>query len=123
MAIVGLILLIACANVANLLLARAAARRKEIGIRMALGAQRADVCRLFVRHGLWLSAVGVALGIGAALGFTRLMSSLVFGVSTTDPVTYVTVSASLGGVALLATYLPARRAARVDPISALRWEA
>jgi putative ABC transport system permease protein len=64
----------------------------------------------------------VAPGIGAALGVTRLMSSLLFGVSTTDVVTYVTVSASLGGVALLATYIPARRAARVDPISALRWD-
>jgi predicted permease len=98
----------------------AAQRTREIGIRMALGAQRGDVSRLFVRHGLWLTALGVALGIGAALGFTRLMSSLVFGVSTTDAVTYATVSASLGGVALLATYLPARRASRVDPISALR---
>jgi putative ABC transport system permease protein len=100
----------------------AAQRTREIGIRMALGAQRGDVSRLFVRHGLWLTALGVALGIGAALGFTRLMSSLVFGVSTTDVVTYVAVSASLGGVALLATYLPARRASRVDPISALRWD-
>jgi putative ABC transport system permease protein len=99
-----------------------AQRTREIGIRMALGAQRRDVARLFVRHGLWLTTLGVALGIGAALGFTRLMSSLVFGVRTTDLVTYLTVSASLGGVALLATYVPARRAARVDPISALRWD-
>jgi predicted permease len=100
----------------------AAQRTREIGIRMALGAQRGDISRLFVRHGLWLTALGVALGIGAALGFTRLMSSLVFGVSTTDAVTYATVSASLAGVALLATYVPARRASRVDPISALRWD-
>jgi putative ABC transport system permease protein len=99
-----------------------AQRTREIGIRMALGAQRRDVSRLFVRHGLWLTTLGVALGIGAALGFTRLMSSLVFGIRTTDLVTYLTVSASLGGVALLATYVPARRAARVDPISALRWD-
>jgi putative ABC transport system permease protein len=97
-----------------------AQRTREIGIRMALGAQRRDVCRLFVRHGLWLTAIGVALGIGAALAFTRLMSSLVFGVSTTDVVTYVSVSVSLGGIAWLATYLPARRAARVDPLCALR---
>jgi predicted permease len=100
----------------------AAQRTREIGIRLALGAQREDVSRLFVRHGLWLTGLGVALGIAAALGLTRLMSSLVFGVSTSDTVTYAIVSASLGGVALLATYLPARRASRVDPISALRWD-
>jgi hypothetical protein len=99
-----------------------AQRTREIGIRVALGARPGDVSRLCVRHGLRLTALGVALGIGAALGFTRLMSSLVFGVSTTDLVTYVIVSASLGGVALLATYLPAPRASRVDPISALRWD-
>jgi ABC-type antimicrobial peptide transport system permease subunit len=97
-----------------------AQRTREIGIRMALGAQPGDVCRLFVRHGLWLTAIGVAVGIGAALAFTRLMSSLIFGVSTTDVATYLAVSASLGGVAWLATYLPARRAARVDPLGALR---
>ncbi len=100
-----------------------AQRTREIGIRMAFGAQRRDVCRLFVRHGLWLTACGVAIGIGAALGFTRLMSSLVFGVTTTDVLTYVTVSAILGGMASLASYLPARRAARVDPLRALRWDA
>jgi putative ABC transport system permease protein len=99
-----------------------AQRTREIGIRMALGARPGDVSRLFVHHGLRLTALGVALGIGAALGFTRLMSSLVFGISTTDLVTYVSVSASLGGIALLATYLPARRASRIDPISALRWD-
>jgi putative ABC transport system permease protein len=100
----------------------AAQRTREIGMRMALGAQRRDVTILFVRHGLWLTGIGVALGVGAALALTRLMSSLVFGISTTDVVTYATVSASLEGVALLATYLPARRASRVDPISALRWD-
>jgi putative ABC transport system permease protein len=115
-------LLLAALGIYAVLSYDVAQRRREIGIRMALGAQRRDVARLFVRHGLWLTTLGVALGIGAALGFTRLMSSLVFGVRTTDLVTYLTVSASLGGVALLATYVPARRAARVDPISALRWD-
>jgi putative ABC transport system permease protein len=97
-------------------------RTREIGIRMALGARPEDVSRLFVRHGLWLTGLGVGLAIAAALGLTRLMSSLVFGISTTDVVTYATASASLGVVALLATYLPARRASRVGPISALRCE-
>ena len=89
-------------------------------IRLALGAQREDVSRLFVRRGLRLTGVGVALGLAAALGLTRLMSSLVFGVSTTDFPTYAIVSSLLSGVAWLATSLPARRASRVDPIVALR---
>ena len=76
--------------------------------------------RLFVRHGLWLTGAGVALGVLSAIGLTRLMSSLLFGVSPMDPVTYAAVSVALAAVALLATYLPARRAARIDPIVALR---
>ncbi|MGH9161155.1 MAG: ADOP family duplicated permease [Vicinamibacteraceae bacterium] len=95
-------------------------RTREIGIRMALGAQRRDVSRLFVRHGLWVTGIGLALGIGAALALSRLISSLLFGVSAADPITYAAVAASLGGIALLATYLPARRAARVDPAVTLR---
>ncbi len=95
-------------------------RTREIGIRMALGAQAGDVRRLFLRHGLLLAAVGIGLGIGLALALTRVMSALLFGVSPMDPVTYVTVAAGLATVALLATYLPARRASRTDPIIALR---
>jgi ABC-type antimicrobial peptide transport system permease subunit len=95
-------------------------RTREIGIRMALGAQIGDVRRLFLRHGLLLTGAGIALGSGIALALTRLMSALLFGVSPMDPVTYVVVAASLGTVALLATYLPARRASRTDPIIALR---
>ncbi|MGH9159413.1 MAG: FtsX-like permease family protein [Vicinamibacteraceae bacterium] len=95
-------------------------RTREIGIRMALGAQAGDVCGLFVRQGLWLTAIGIVLGVAGTLALTRLMSSLLFGVSAMDPVTYLAVAASLGGVALLATYLPACRASRIDPISALR---
>ncbi|MPY88903.1 MAG: FtsX-like permease family protein [Luteitalea sp.] len=106
---------IRCSNVAH-----RNQRTREIGIPMALGAQRRDVSLLFVRHGLWLTGIGVALGVGAALALTRLMSSLFFGVSTMDPITYAAVAASLGAVALLAIYLPARRASRIDPISALR---
>ncbi|MGH9162505.1 MAG: ABC transporter permease, partial [Vicinamibacteraceae bacterium] len=98
----------------------AAQRTREIGIRMALGAQTGDVRRLFLRHGLGLTLTGIALGVGAALLLTRVMSALLFGVSPTDPITYAGVAAGLAAVALVATYLPARRASRIDPIIALR---
>ena len=98
----------------------AAQRTREIGVRMALGAQASDVRRLFVGHGLKLVAIGLVLGIASALALTRLMSTLLFGVGPMDPTTYVAVSLVLGTVALVATYLPARRAARVDPMTALR---
>jgi putative ABC transport system permease protein len=97
-----------------------AQRTREIGIRIALGAQIGDVRRMFLRHGLRLTATGIALGIGAALGLTRVMSALLFGVGPMDPMTYAAVAGALTGVALLATYLPARRASRVDPMIALR---
>jgi ABC-type antimicrobial peptide transport system permease subunit len=95
-------------------------RTREIGVRIALGAQMADVRRLFLRHGLWLTATGIVLGIGVALVLTRVMSAMLFGVGPADPLTYAAVSAALAAVVLLATYLPARRAARVDPVVALR---
>lgn len=98
----------------------AAQRTCEIGIRMALGAQTGDVRRLFLRHGLVLTLGGITVGIGAAMFLTRVMSALLFGVTPTDPVTYVAASAGVAAVALLATYLPARRASRIDPIVALR---
>jgi ABC-type antimicrobial peptide transport system permease subunit len=75
---------------------------------------------LFLRHGAWLTAAGLALGLGAALALSRVMSALLFGVSSADPITFAAVGATLGAVALLATYLPARSASRVDPIAALR---
>jgi predicted permease len=98
-------------------------RTREIGIRMALGAAARDVSRLFVRQGLVLTAVGVVLGLVAAAALTRAMTALLFGVSALDPMTYGGVALGIGVVALAATYLPARRAARVDPAAALRWEA
>jgi ABC-type antimicrobial peptide transport system permease subunit len=101
----------------------AAQRTREIGVRMALGAQASDVRRLFLGHGLKLVAAGLVLGVAAALTLSRLMASLLFGVGPTDPVTYVAVSLLLGTVALVATWLPARRAARVDPVVALRTDA
>jgi putative ABC transport system permease protein len=101
----------------------AAQRTREIGIRMAVGAQLSDVRALFLRHGLWLTAIGITIGIAMSLVLTRVMSALLFGVKPTDPMTYVAVSAALAAVALFATHLPARRAARVDPMVALRADA
>jgi predicted permease len=101
----------------------AAQRTREIGVRMALGAQAADVRRLFLSHGVKLVAVGIVLGVAGSYALTRLMAALLFGVGPTDPATYGIVSATLALVALVATYLPARRAARVDPIVALRTDA
>src|SRR6266436_4191830 len=97
-------------------------RTREIGIRVALGAHRADVLRLVAGMGLKLAAIGVAIGVALALGLTRLIATFLFGVKPTDPVTYAVVGAPLIGVALLASYIPARRATRVDPMTALRYE-
>jgi putative ABC transport system permease protein len=95
-------------------------RTREIGVRMALGAQIGDVRKMFLRHGLSLTAIGIAIGIGVAVVLTRVMSTFLFGVGPMDPMTYAAVSGALAAVALLATYLPARRASRVDPVVALR---
>jgi putative ABC transport system permease protein len=97
-------------------------RRHEIGIRMALGAQRADVLRMILRQGMWLTACGVVLGLVAAFGLSRLMSSLLFGVSPTDPLTFVLVALALAAVTLVACLVPARRALKIDPMIALRYE-
>jgi ABC-type antimicrobial peptide transport system permease subunit len=97
-------------------------RTREIGIRLALGAQLGDVRRMFLRHGLRLTAAGIVIGIGVALLLSRVMSALLFGVGPADPVTYAAVSATLAAVGLLATYLPAYRATKRTPVEALRAE-
>lgn len=97
-------------------------RTREIGIRMALGAQHGDVLKLIIRQGLTLTVIGMAIGAAAALALTQSMKALLFGVSATDPFTFIGVGLVLAGVSFLACYLPARRAARVDPMVALRCE-
>jgi len=97
-------------------------RQREIGIRLALGAQQANVLQMVLRQGTKMALVGVVIGMGAAFALTRLMTSLLFGVTARDPLTFAAVAALLFLVALLACYMPARRAMRVDPIAALRYE-
>ena len=97
-------------------------RTREIGIRMALGAQTADVLKLVVGQGLRLVLVGVALGLFTAVAATRLMKSLLYGVSATDPITFGLIAAGLLCVGALACWIPARRATKVDPLVALRYE-
>ena len=100
----------------------ASQRRREIGIRLALGAQSREIRGLFVRRGLSLVGTGLAIGLGGALGFTRLMESLLFGISPLDPVTFTAMPIVLATAAVLASYLPARRAVAVDPAETLRTE-
>jgi predicted permease len=116
----GMALLLGLVGIYGVISYSVSQRTREIGIRMALGASQQTVRQMFVRHGLLLTSMGVACGLVAALAVTRLMTALLFEVSPLDPATYGAVSALLAGAALLASYLPARRATRIDPSDALR---
>ena len=118
----GVAVLLAAVGIYGVMSYSVSERTHEIGIRMALGAHRGDVLGLIAKLWLKLTFIGVAIGVGLALGVARLISSFLFGVKPTDPLTYAAVAVGLGAVALLACYIPARRAIKVDPIVALRYE-
>jgi putative ABC transport system permease protein len=121
-AFAGLSLALAAVGLFGVLSYIVAQRTHEIAIRIALGAQRGDVLRMVVRQGMIPALIGMGMGIGGALGVTRLLASLLYGVAPNDPLTFVSVLLLLAAVALAATYIPARRATKVDPMAALRYE-
>src|SRR6266852_5540040 len=118
----GVAVLLAAVGIYGVMSYSVSERAQEIGIRMALGASPGDVLGLVAKLGLKLTSIGVAIGVALAFGVTRLISTFLFGVKPTDPLTYAAVALSLAAIALLACYIPARRATRVDPMIALRYE-
>jgi putative ABC transport system permease protein len=121
-AFAGTALLLAAAGIYGVMAYLVTRRTREIGVRMALGAVAGDVLRLVIRQGMWTTIVGMAIGIGGSFALTRTMQSLLFGVSTADPLTLLGVVALLAAVSFLACWIPARRATKVDPLVALRYE-
>lgn len=115
-------MLIAAIGISSVLAYSVNQRTREIGVRMALGSPGARVLRLIVREGMTVVALGVGAGVAGALALSRVLSSLVFDISVRDPLTYVAVAVSLAAVALVACVIPARKASRIDPIVALRYE-
>jgi putative ABC transport system permease protein len=121
-AFAGLAILLAAAGIYGVTSYSVEQRTQEIGIRMALGAERRETLRLVLGRSLLLTAAGLLIGLAGALALTRVLSALLFGVSATDPATFVTTACLVVVVSLLASYLPARRATRIDPVLALRRE-
>ena len=118
----GMALLLGIVGIYGVISYAVSQRTREIGIRMALGAQREALTAMFVRQGLWLTGIGIVFGVAAAFGTMRLMSSLLFNVSTKDPWTYGVAIVSIIAISWIACYVPSRRAAAVDPTNALRAE-
>jgi ABC-type antimicrobial peptide transport system permease subunit len=121
-ALAALALLLATVGIYSIMSYTVSQRTSEIGIRMSLGAEARDIMRLIIGQALRLVGVGLLAGVVIALTATRVMTSLLYGVTATDPITFVSICAIIGTIALIASYMPAARAARVDPLVAIRYD-